>query len=206
MTAREDGAIIEILLVSDDEQRGKAVGQLTKLVLPHASIVSFDVNVIAEREVPHADAALVDCGSPRAAQDSVRLLRARGFFGGIAVLTPTLDTALQAMAQSLGAVCITRGQVGESPVELGDALTAALAEGSPATVEVAQARRIFATGQATLSLQHAINNPLAALLAEAQLLQLEELTSDQRQAVDRMIDLCRRIVTLVRRLDALVAG
>ena len=206
MKAREDGANIEILLVSDDEQRGKTVEQLMKLVLPHASIVSFDVNAITEREVPHADAALVDCGSPRAAQDSVRFLRARGFSGGITVLTPTVDTALQAMAQSLGVVCIRRGQVGESPVELGDALTAALAEGSPATAEVAQARRIFATGQATLSLQHSINNPLAALLAEAQLLQLEELTSEQRQAVDRMIDLCRRIVTLVRRLDALVAS
>ena len=206
MMACEDGASIEILLVSDDEHRGRTVGQLTKLVLPHASIVSFDLNAITEREMPQADAALVDCGSPRAAQDSVRFLRARGFSGGIAVLTPSEDTALQAMAQSLGAVCITRGQVEESPVELGDALTAALAEGSPAAVEVAQARRVFATGQATLSLQHSINNPLAALLAEAQLLQLEELTGEQRQAVDRMIDLCRRIVSLVRRLDALVAG
>lgn len=204
--ARTDGASIEILLVSDDAQRGQVVRQLTNLVLPHASIVSFDVNAITDKEVPNADAALVDCASPRAAHDSVRFLRARGFSGGIAVLTPTLDTTLQAMAQSLGVVCITRGQVEESPVELGEALTAALAEGSPATVEVAQARRIFATGQATLSLQHAINNPLAALLAEAQLLQLEQLTAEQRQAVDRMIDLCRRIVTLVRRLDALVAS
>jgi signal transduction histidine kinase len=206
MMACEDGASIEILLISDDEQRGKAVGQLTQLILPKASIVPIDVNAIMEREIPHADAALVDCGSSRAVQDSVRFLRARGFSGGIVVLALAVDPALQAMAHSLGAVCITRNKVGESPVELGDALIAALAEGSPATAEVGHARRIFATGQATLSLQHSINNPLAALLAEAQLLQLEELTSEQRQAVDRMIDLCRRIVTLVRRLDALVAG
>jgi nitrogen-specific signal transduction histidine kinase len=65
---------------------------------------------------------------------------------------------------------------------------------------------VFAAGQATLSLQHSINNPLAALLAEAQLLQLEELTKEQRDSVDRMVELCRRVVALVRRLDVLAGG
>jgi signal transduction histidine kinase len=49
--------------------------------------------------------------------------------------------------------------------------------------------------------QHAINNPLTALLAEAQLLELEELTDDQRQSVERMVELARRLVALTRRLD-----
>ena len=65
---------------------------------------------------------------------------------------------------------------------------------------------MFAAGQVALSLQHGINNPLAALLAEAQLLQLEDLTSEQRASVDRMVELCRRVVALVRRLDALAEG
>jgi nitrogen-specific signal transduction histidine kinase len=66
-----------------------------------------------------------------------------------------------------------------------------------------QLRRTFAAGQVALSLQHGINNPLAALLAETQLLQLEDLTSEQRASTDRMVELCRRIVGLVRRLDVL---
>ena len=200
-----DEASIEILLVAEGEQHIRALRQLTKLVLPRASVASVDSDTVAEGEVPQADAALVDSGAtPRAAQDTIRSLRARGFAGAIVVLTANDDeSALSDVAQSLGVECITRSKVEDSPVELGVALTAALADGSPATAEVAQARRIFATGQATLSLQHSINNPLAALLAEAQLLQLEALTKEQREAVERMIELCRRIIALVRRLDAL---
>ena len=75
-----------------------------------------------------------------------------------------------------------------------------------ASAELMQARRVFAAGQVALSLQHAINNPLAALLAEAQLLQFEDLTSEQRASVDRIVELCRRVVVLVRRLDAVADG
>ena len=47
-------------------------------------------------------------------------------------------------------------------------------------------------------LQHSLNNPLAALLAELQLLELEELSPDHRESVERAIDLCRRVISLVR--------
>ena len=43
---------------------------------------------------------------------------------------------------------------------------------------------------------------LAALMAEAQLLAMEPLQPEHRAAVDRIVDLCRRTVTLVRGLDA----
>ena len=51
-------------------------------------------------------------------------------------------------------------------------------------------------------LQHAINNPLTALLAEAQMLELDPLTDEQRHSVERMVELARRLVALTRRLDA----
>ena len=52
------------------------------------------------------------------------------------------------------------------------------------------------------SLQHQLNNPLAALLAEAQLLRTEpDLSQEHAMAVDRMIDITRRIIALVRDLD-----
>jgi len=53
-------------------------------------------------------------------------------------------------------------------------------------------------------IQHAMNNPLAALLAEEQLLSMEAtLNVDQRESVDRMIELTRRVIMLVRELDEL---
>ena len=113
------------------------------------------------------------------------------------------DAVLRATAESLGARTVARELIDSSPSELAAALTAALESQPDVTAELRHARRIFAAGQSALSLQHAINNPLAALLAEAQLLQLEELTAEQRGSVDRMVELCRRIVALVRRLDAL---
>lgn len=48
------------------------------------------------------------------------------------------------------------------------------------------------------SLQHSLNNPLAGLLAELQLLELEELSVEHRESVERCIGLCRRVITIVR--------
>jgi signal transduction histidine kinase len=72
---------------------------------------------------------------------------------------------------------------------------------APPARELRRVRTQFALGEAARMVQHAINNPLTALLAEAQLLELEELTEDQRQSVVRMIELARRLVALTRRLD-----
>ena len=56
-------------------------------------------------------------------------------------------------------------------------------------------------------LQHAMNNPLAALLAEGQLLSMEnDLSAEQRESVDRMIELTRRVIVLVRDMDELRGG
>ena len=57
----------------------------------------------------------------------------------------------------------------------------------------------------TVIVQHSLNNPLAALLAEAQLLAMEAtLHPEHRAAVDRMTELVRRLITLVRGLDSKV--
>jgi nitrogen-specific signal transduction histidine kinase len=58
-----------------------------------------------------------------------------------------------------------------------------------------------AAGELALRLQHSLNNPLAALLAEAQLLELEQLTPDHRGSVERIIELSRRVIEVVRGLD-----
>ena len=48
------------------------------------------------------------------------------------------------------------------------------------------------------SLQHSLNNPLAGLLAELQLLEMEDLPPEHRGSVERAIALCRRVVVIVR--------
>ncbi len=48
------------------------------------------------------------------------------------------------------------------------------------------------------SLQHTLNNPLAGLLAELQLLEMDDLTTSQREGVERSIALCRRVIEIVR--------
>ncbi len=66
--------------------------------------------------------------------------------------------------------------------------------------ELARVRAQLALGAAARTLQHAFNNPLTALLAEAQLLELEPLPDDHRKAVSRILELARRLVTISRRL------
>ncbi len=61
--------------------------------------------------------------------------------------------------------------------------------------------------KAIVLIQHQLNNPLAALLAEAQLLGLEPtLGAEQRAAAERITELTRRVISLVRELDRVAGG
>lgn len=71
----------------------------------------------------------------------------------------------------------------------------------PAARELHRVRAALALGTSASMLQHSINNPLTALLAEAQLLELEPLTEEQRVSVVRIIELARRVAGVVRQLD-----
>ena len=67
--------------------------------------------------------------------------------------------------------------------------------------ELARVRGQFALGESARTLQHAFNNPLTALLAEAQLLEGEAMADEHRAALARMLELTRRLVTVSRRLE-----
>ena len=71
--------------------------------------------------------------------------------------------------------------------------------------ELRRTQRLLAAGEIALGLQHAMNNPLTAVLAEAQLLEMEELSPDTTTAVRRIIESTRRLVALVRKLDVVSA-
>jgi signal transduction histidine kinase len=66
--------------------------------------------------------------------------------------------------------------------------------------ELQRVRSTFALGKSARALQHAFSNPLTALLAEAQLLELEPLAQEHRAALHRMVSLARRLMVLLRRL------
>ncbi len=55
-------------------------------------------------------------------------------------------------------------------------------------------------------LQHKLNNPLAALLAEAQLLELESLSPDHHTSVRRMVELLRRVIDVSRSIEGMGGG
>ncbi|HEX4469733.1 MAG TPA: histidine kinase dimerization/phospho-acceptor domain-containing protein [Gemmatimonadaceae bacterium] len=190
-----------LLLIAEGEDRVSLLRTQIVMIFPRATVRTVDLQVLAEGKLPHADVAVVDSGPLiRTTADALRLLRARGFHAPIVVVASVPDDAvLRSTTDPLGATCVARSDA--SPIELGTALATALGSDANQSPELVQLRRTFAAGQVALSLQHGINNPLAALLAETQLLQLEDLTSEQRASADRMVELCRRIVGLVRRLD-----
>lgn len=67
--------------------------------------------------------------------------------------------------------------------------------------ELSRVRAQYALGEAARTLQHAFNNPLTALLAEAQLLEGEAMDDEHRAALARILELTRRLVTVSRRLE-----
>jgi nitrogen-specific signal transduction histidine kinase len=66
---------------------------------------------------------------------------------------------------------------------------------------LADTRQLLAAGQIARRVRHDLNNPLAAMLAEAQLLEMDAASTDDRDAAGRLLELCRRLVTIVGRLE-----
>ena len=75
------------------------------------------------------------------------------------------------------------------------------AEVEPPERELRRVRRQFALGEAARTAQHDLNNPLTALMAEVQLLELEALAPEHRAAARRIVELARRVAAVARRLD-----
>jgi len=73
-----------------------------------------------------------------------------------------------------------------------------------AEAELARARWLAGIGETTIALEHEINNPLSALLGNAELLLMEEgLTEEQTQQVMVIREQATRIADVVRRLAKL---
>jgi len=81
----------------------------------------------------------------------------------------------------------------------------ALAEARRAAeTEAAKARYLAGVGEMAIALQHEINNPLAAILAHAELLAMDaEEAGEENQSLQTILEQARRIADVVRRLSSL---
>lgn len=198
-------------VVDDDSATAATLHETLIGLFPRAAVVRVDT--AAERTLPPAvHCAVVDATvHDEDGVEVLRRLRARGYAGAaVLVLHPAQAAAGEHMetAYRMGARACSLDA--GFPSQLGQAVADALKvtdEGggdSPSSRAVRALRhnqRLVAAGELAMRLQHSINNPLAALLAEAQLLEMEQLTADHRASVKRIIELCRRVVDVVRGLD-----
>ena len=100
------------------------------------------------------------------------------------------------LAAALPTVTVeVRVDPGDAP-RVSDAASASAAPALAAALDHASA--MLAQAERASTLRHALNNPLAALLAESQLLEMDAPTPAQRETAERMVALCRRMIAIIR--------
>lgn len=124
--------------------------------------------------VPDAAAPRLICAAPDAAR-AARL----GEFLTAALPSVTIDVLIERGVPRIA---------DDSEVAAGPALLEALERATAALSRLDRAAEY----------RHSLNNPLAALLAEAQLLEMDAESGEQRDAASRIVVLCRRMVALLR--------
>lgn len=191
---------LRLIVVGTDAPFSAAIRDILAAQLPEAATEMFDAANMKSR--PIADGAVIDGRSDAArAADLASRMRAMGFAGVQVVVVPDGSTEFATAFSEAGAAHIPS-------MELATRLVPALAEllesaGSEHAGQVARARRLIAAGKVAIGFQHSLNNPLAGILAEAQLMQLDPMQPEQHAAVERIIVLCRRIIELGRSLDGM---
>ena len=200
---------LSLACVAQESSTSARLQEALLTLFPGATVQLVDTGI--ERGFPEAvDCAVIDAGNETVdGRDVLRTLRAQGFDGAAVVLVDPARGRSDADATTLdrlgGRYCSLDGDV---VAPLATAITDSLRSHSNGQNESAiplralrQTQRLLAAGELATRLQHSINNPLAALLAEAQLLELEPLAPDHRASVERIIELSRRVIDVVRALD-----
>jgi signal transduction histidine kinase len=176
-----------------------AIRDILAAQLPDCVSEALDPDKLKSR--PVADAVIVDARADfaRGAEFAARL-RAMGFAGAIVVASDVETGADSALVPSGAARIAARELADQLIARLADQLALAGGEHAP---QVMRARKLIAAGEIAGRFQHSLNNPLAGILAEAQLLQLDSLQPEQHAALQRIVGLCRRIIELGKSLDGM---
>jgi signal transduction histidine kinase len=176
-----------------------AIRDVLAAQLPDCASEALDPEKLKSR--PAADAVIIDARPdfPRGAALAARL-RAMGFAGAIVVISDAVVESDPALAPT-GAARLTSREIADQLIpRLAEQLALA---GSEHAQQVMRARKLVAAGEIAGRFQHSLNNPLAGILAEAQLMQLDSLQPEQHAALERIVGLCRRIIELGRSLDGM---
>lgn len=198
---------LRLVCISTDVYASAALQSTVATILPEARVEAADTSIV--RGTPDADCVILGVGTLYSAGLAlVRELRARGFTRAIILVVEAPAAADVATLARLGVATVL--EAANFALQLPAALHALLAEegllcGSPhAEAITGSLRRLQATiaaGEVAQGLQHKLNNPLAALLAEAQLLELELLSAEHRASAERMVELCRRVIEVSRSIE-----
>jgi len=199
---------LSLACVADQSHAAATLHEALLSLFPGAAVQRVDTGV--ELMVPDAvDCAVVDATVNGAdGLDVLRRLRARGY-AGAAVLIVDAARSSEVDPEAADRLGARSCSLAESIAPLGSAVADALQvrggeSGETALRALRQTQRLLAAGEVAMRLQHSLNNPLAALLAEAQLLELETtLPADHRESVGRIIELSRRVIDVVRGLDGI---
>lgn len=200
-------AAARIVCLSANASRAAALASAVRSVVPPAVVEAADLQVLAR--VPEADLFVVEgVADPPQALDLLRLLRARGGTAPAVLVARGEPVPAGDEAHRLGAVRVAPSD--RLAQTLPNAIEEALSLSERAATDpdfaellaaVHEARQLAAAGAIARRVRHDLNNPLGALLAEAQLLELEDMPPAHREAVGRIIDLCRRVIAVARRLE-----
>jgi DNA-binding NarL/FixJ family response regulator len=199
---------LRVVCIVDEAASASLLPETVAATLAGAEVTTSDTAV--ERGVPAADCVVIDVTvNAVPGVEVLRGLRARGFHGGAVLVADDDAEALAASAAALGAVRVVarRAMVTDLPHAVVDALRASGLDGQADTAvgELRRAQQLMAAGEVAMRLQHSLNNPLAALLAEAQLLEMESLSPEHAMSVRRIVEQCRRVIDVVRQLEGIGA-
>jgi len=193
------GATVRLLVVSDEADQAAALTGVLVAQVPGAEVSSSPGSWL--RSAPDASGVVVDGrGGSSAAAETGRQLRAMGYAGGVAIVVEE-GAPIGEAATRFDLLVVTVADVATRLVP--ELATQMLRLEQPGTEMLMRARRITAAGEVALRLQHSLNNPLAGLMAEVQLLQMEELGPPHTETLERMLTLCRRMVEITRALDGI---
>ena len=195
---------LRVGLISSSEAIVSLVRESVAAAFPTATVAHVAPD--AAGKLPDSALIFIDATvDAAAASETAQRLRAGGCRSALAFVVAARDESLARTAAPFGAVeQLDVRALGPAMAETieraigGDGWTDELLA---ARDELRRTQRLLAAGEIALGLQHAMNNPLTAVLAEAQLLEMEELPGEVTTAVRRIIESTRRLVALVRKLD-----
>jgi signal transduction histidine kinase len=192
---------VRVTCLAADSGAAEVLAELVAGVAPGIAVDSGTFDVAGA--LPEGQLLVIDAGSdPVRAVNTLLATRARGAAGRTVLLAQDLPPEQRVLLSRQGDVdVIPAGALGTALPNVIAALPAAAALPALLVDALRESRQLLAAGALARKVQHDLNNPLAALLAEAQLLEMESLLPEHREAVERIVALCRRVISVSRALD-----